>query len=60
MQNQNSPPFDWGNSLIGDIALIKDMIPQMQVYSMNAGPFHTYRVASSTVAAYQKDSRSLY
>ena len=47
MQNQNSSPFDWGNSLIGNIALIKDMIPQMQVNSTNAGPFHTYRVAAS-------------
>ena len=47
MQNQNSPPFDWGNSLIGNIALIKDMIPQMQVNSMNAWPNHTYRVAPS-------------
>ena len=47
MQNQNSSPFDWGNSLIGNIALIKDMIPQMQVNSTNAGTFHTYRVAPS-------------
>ena len=37
MQNQNSSPFDWGNSLIGNIALIKDMIPQMQDHSTPTG-----------------------
>ena len=30
-------PFDWGNSLIGNFALIKDMNPKMQVRSKNPG-----------------------
>ena len=31
------------------------MIPQMQVNSTNAGPFHTYRVAASTHTCYHAD-----
>ena len=30
-------PFDWGNSLIGNFALIKDMNPKLQVQSKNPG-----------------------
>ena len=30
-------PFDWGNSLIGNFALIKDMNPKLQVRSKNPG-----------------------
>ena len=31
-------PFDWGNSLIGNFALINDMNPKLQVWSQNPGP----------------------
>ena len=33
-------PFDWGNSLIGNFALIKDMNPKLQVRSKNPGASH--------------------
>ena len=41
------PLLIWGNSLIGNIALIKDMNPKMQVNSENSGRFQSSRVGPS-------------